>query len=112
MRMDSLASEFSKARAVPWKVGSMLPGMLISLVASRMCCTATPSEAPGARLNDTVTTGNCPWWLIVREGTERSLRDGSRAGKSGVRARQRHGGGQVLRCGADLYTQIRQRLCA
>ena len=25
--------------------------------------TASPSEAPGARLKDTVTTGNCPWWL-------------------------------------------------
>ena len=23
--------------------------------------TASPSETPGARLNDSVTTGNCPW---------------------------------------------------
>src|SRR5271170_5054380 len=25
---------------------------------------APPNEAPGARLNDIVTAGNCPWWLI------------------------------------------------
>ena len=33
IRSDSLASEFSNARAVPWKVGSMLAGMSRSLVA-------------------------------------------------------------------------------
>src|SRR5271169_957015 len=27
---------------------------------------ASPSEAPGARLNDSVTTGNWPWWLTAR----------------------------------------------
>ncbi len=26
--------------------------------------TAAPSEAPGARLNDTVLAGNCAWWVI------------------------------------------------
>ncbi len=30
-----------------------------------MCSTAAPSDAPGARLNDSVTTGNWLWWLIV-----------------------------------------------
>ncbi len=25
--------------------------------------TAWPSAAPGARLNDSVIAGNCPWWL-------------------------------------------------
>ena len=29
-----------------------------------MSVMAVPSEAFGARLNDTVTEGNCPWWLI------------------------------------------------
>jgi len=27
--------------------------------------TASPSEVPGARLNETVVAGNCPWWLIT-----------------------------------------------
>ncbi len=27
--------------------------------------TASPSDAPGARLNEIVTTGNCPWWLTA-----------------------------------------------
>src|SRR5580693_6523590 len=27
---------------------------------------ASPSDAPGARLNESVTTGNCPWWLTAR----------------------------------------------
>ena len=48
-----------KAAAVPWKAATMLSGMLIS------CCfidrvVASPREAPGARLKEMVTTGNCP----------------------------------------------------
>ena len=27
--------------------------------------TASPSDTPGARLNDSVTAGNCPWWLTA-----------------------------------------------
>ena len=27
--------------------------------------TASPSEAPGARLKESVTTGNWPWWFTV-----------------------------------------------
>ena len=27
--------------------------------------TASPSDSPGARLNEIVTAGNCPWWLIA-----------------------------------------------
>ena len=35
-----------------------------------MCSTAAPSEAPGARLNDSVTTGNWLWWLMaIGDGT-------------------------------------------
>src|SRR5208282_929113 len=26
---------------------------------------ASPREAPGARLNESVTTGNCPWWFTA-----------------------------------------------
>src|ERR1700722_3678366 len=31
-----------------------------------MSVIAVPNEALGARLNDTVTEGNCPWWLMER----------------------------------------------
>src|ERR1700704_3130449 len=29
-----------------------------------MAVMALPRAAPGARLKDTVTEGNCPWWLM------------------------------------------------
>ena len=52
--------------AVPWNPVWMLEiGMPISSRTAFTAFTASPSEAPGARLNDTVTTGNCPWWLIA-----------------------------------------------
>mgnify|MGYP003694171533 CR=1 FL=1 len=38
----------------------MLAGIPISRSASLIASTASPSEAPGARLNDTVVDGNCP----------------------------------------------------
>ena len=43
--MDSLASEFSKARAVPWKVGSMLAGIPSPCVTCLMWSTALCPEA-------------------------------------------------------------------
>src|SRR5579859_4699682 len=30
-----------------------------------MALVASPNEDPGARLNDRVTTGNCPWWFTA-----------------------------------------------
>ena len=38
-----------------------LAGKPISRSAAAMASTASPSDAPGARLNDSVTAGNCPW---------------------------------------------------
>src|ERR1700688_3541008 len=71
IRIDSLASDDSNAWAVPWKVGSMLAGMPKSCVIFLIRSTAAPSEAPGARLKETVTTGNWLWWLIVMgDGTK------------------------------------------
>ena len=32
---------------------------------ARSPVTASPSELPGARLNDSVTAGNCPWRLMT-----------------------------------------------
>src|ERR1700694_5526084 len=37
-----------------------------------MATTASPSEYPGARLNERVTEGNKSWWLIVSGDTETS----------------------------------------
>ena len=53
-----LVSEFWKASAAPWKRVSTPAGMPISASAALMSSTAPDSEAPGARLNDTVTMGN------------------------------------------------------
>src|SRR5579884_930254 len=38
-----------------------------------MALTALPSETPGARLNDMVAAGNCPWWLMVSGVLVRSM---------------------------------------
>src|SRR5580658_1543457 len=43
----------------------MLAGIPSSCVTCLICWTAAPSDAPGARLNERVTTGNWLWWLIV-----------------------------------------------
>ena len=60
-----LLSEASNDCAVPWKPAWMLAGMPRSALAWLTAFTAAPSEAPGARLKETVTTGNCPWWLTA-----------------------------------------------
>src|SRR5271166_6372468 len=44
----------------------MLSGSWISVSACWIALVASPKEAPGARLNESVTTGNCPWWLTAR----------------------------------------------
>ena len=61
MSTGSFEMEFSKAAAVPWKLATMLAGIPSEAVALRILSTAAPSEACGARLNDRVTAGNCPW---------------------------------------------------
>ena len=55
-----LSSDFWKASAAPWKCVMIDRGISISRWAATMASTACPSEAPGARLNETVVAGN---WL-------------------------------------------------
>ena len=46
---------------------------MIGVLSSACICwifsTAWPSATPGARLNDSVTAGNWPWWLTVSGAT-------------------------------------------
>src|SRR5580692_10886838 len=65
IRGNSLASDDWNAWAVPWKLASMLAGMPRSWVTLLISSTAAPRDAPGARLNERVTTGNWLWWLMV-----------------------------------------------
>src|SRR5208337_2133952 len=44
----------------------MLAGMPSLAAVASMASTASPSEALGARLNETVVAGNCPRWLMTR----------------------------------------------
>src|SRR5262244_208857 len=62
----------------------MLAGMPRSLVTCLICWTAAPSDAPGDRLKESVTTGNWLWWLIViGDGTAFAFtKDASGAGAS------------------------------
>src|SRR5271154_3129436 len=62
----SLEREFSNAAAVPWKPLCTLAGKFISLAVLLIASMASPSAALEARLNETVTEGNCPWWLMDR----------------------------------------------
>ena len=71
MRIGSFASEAWKARAAPRKPVWIDGGRLISRAAPLMASTASPREAPGARLNEIVTAGNCPWWAMT-SGAARS----------------------------------------
>ena len=57
IRNSSLPSDAWKASAAPWKVVITLAGRPMSVSALRMAFTASPSEAPGARLNETVVAG-------------------------------------------------------
>ncbi len=61
IRYGSLARESWKACAVPWKLAVIVPGRRRASAAFWMASTAWPSEAPGARLNDSVTHGNWFW---------------------------------------------------
>ena len=45
-----------------------------SRCAVSIASTASPSDAPGARLNDIVTAGNCPAWLITSGVLRSSMR--------------------------------------
>ena len=51
--------------AMPWNRPSTVGGTLSSSRSLWICSTASPSEWPGARLNEIVTDGNWPWWLMV-----------------------------------------------
>ena len=66
--------EAPKAWAVPWKPVLRLGGASMSLRAVWMAFTASPREAPGARLKDTVAVGNWPWWFTARGEVSVSMR--------------------------------------
>ena len=55
---SSLPSAAWNASAAPWNTVIMLAGMPISCSACLIASTASPSDAPGARLNETVVDGN------------------------------------------------------
>src|SRR5271155_653592 len=58
-RNTSFDSADWNACAAPWKLTAKLGGRLMSASALPIASTASPSEAPGARLNEIVVTGNC-----------------------------------------------------
>src|SRR5271169_4097832 len=74
IRSPSLEREFSKAAAVPWNSACRLGGILSPRSTLLTAVIALPSAALGARLNDTVTEGNCPWRLMESGDWVRSKR--------------------------------------
>ncbi|MNT09507.1 hypothetical protein D3C72_1442930 [compost metagenome] len=58
-----LDNELLKAAAAPCRRSSMLCGNATCACAACTASTASPSDAPGARLNDSVAAGNWPTWL-------------------------------------------------
>src|SRR5580698_8424662 len=60
----SLESELRNDAAVPWKSACRLAGMFMLFCSLSIFVIALPSDAFGARLNETVIDGNCPWCVI------------------------------------------------
>ena len=50
-----------KASAAPWSFTCALTGRPMSRCAASTALTASPSDAPGARLNEIVEATNCEW---------------------------------------------------
>src|SRR5476649_2281859 len=69
----SLATDDWNTWAVPANWPVTLAGMRSCFTASSTSAVAWPIEVPGARLNDTVTAGNVPWWLMEIAVRERLL---------------------------------------
>ena len=55
-----MVSEDSNAELAPRKFAMKLAGSFTSCCTARLSRTASPSAAPGARLNEIVAAGNCP----------------------------------------------------
>src|SRR3954447_2828396 len=56
------------ACAVPWKDVVTEDGRLFAAFST--CATASPSETPGLRLNESVTDGSWPEWLTLSGPTD------------------------------------------
>ena len=66
MRIGSFSSDALNEAAVPSKPACKLAGMWRSAWTFSTALMASPNEARGARLKETVMAGNWPWWLIER----------------------------------------------
>ena len=66
-----VTSEAWKACAVPWNCPTRVGGAPRLAFAAVMASTAWLSDAPGARLKESVTAGKTPWWLMVSGSTVR-----------------------------------------
>ncbi len=88
MSHGSLLSESWNALAVPWKLARIAAGKWIFSLACSIRVTASPSALPSGRLNESVTAGNCPWWLTLSGAVETSYLatapSGTRAPPSGA----------------------------
>ena len=66
-----VTSEAWNACAVPSNCPIRVGGAPRLAFAAVMASTAWLRDAPGARLNDSVTDGKTPWWLMVSGSTLR-----------------------------------------
>src|SRR5262245_46188048 len=77
-----LESDASNASAAPWKLVMTLGGRLICASAALIAATASPRDAPLARLKDTVAAGNWPMWFttsgMVRSEMVATVESGTR----------------------------------
>src|SRR6266481_6112325 len=65
MRIGVLFSDAPNAWALPWKLVWSESGGGGSVSLAWLPLTAWPIAVPGTRLNEIVTDGNWPWWLIT-----------------------------------------------
>ena len=75
-----------------------------------MALTASPSDAPGSRLNESVMAGNCPWWFTARGAPQRPKPASAESGTGRARAAGHVDGLERLRMlpvfGRDLHHHV------
>jgi hypothetical protein len=59
------ASDSRNTAAAPWNSPRIAGGGSSRADAASIAAIASPSDTPGAVLNDSVTDGNWPWWSIA-----------------------------------------------
>src|SRR6218665_967230 len=79
-RIGRVESESRKSFAVPWNEPWIELGTPSSAIFARIASSASESETPAGRLNDTVEATNWPWWFTESGAFEYSYFENAESG--------------------------------